>query len=73
MGQGNEGTTTGEWYDIVRRSDGENIGTLRLKLGSRVLLNLEQSGLNHKDIQKDERIVSWITLAEMVREMSPKN
>ncbi|MFN1150179.1 hypothetical protein [Serratia liquefaciens] len=71
MGQFNsDGSDT---YDLVRRSDGLVAETLTIKVGGRVLLRRDDFGIGHKNLQKDERIVSHVTLVEMVREMSAKN
>lgn len=71
MGQlSSDGSDT---YDLVRRSDGAIVGTLNIEVGNRVLLRRDDFGIGHKNLQKDERLVSRTTLAEMVREMTAKN
>ncbi|RFU90226.1 hypothetical protein DZA29_18620 [Citrobacter gillenii] len=60
----------GDFYDLVRRSDGTVTSSLKLKPGDRVLLSVDGIEIGHKHLQKDERVTSRETLVEIVRELS---
>ena len=68
-----DGSADGEWYDIVRHSDGAVVSEVKLREGDRVLLRRDAHGVGHKCLFPDERFVSQSTLAEMVRELICKN
>lgn len=63
----------GEFYDLVRRSDGVSAGSFKLRPGDRVLLSRDGVEIGHKHLQADERIVARDTLAEIVKELSARN
>jgi len=63
----------GEYYDLVRRSDGAAACSFKLRPGDRVLLNSAGFDISHKRLQKDERVISRETLVEIVRELSASN
>lgn len=63
----------GEYYDLVRRSDGVSAGSFKLRTGDRVLLSSDGVEVGHKHLQKDERIVARDTLVEIVKELSARN
>jgi len=63
----------GEYYDLVRRSDGAPVGSFKLRPGDRVLINTAGAVIGHKHLQADERVISRETLAEIVRELSANN
>lgn len=60
----------GDIYDLVRRSDGAIAGSLKLKSGDRVLLNVDGFDIAHKHLQMDERVTSRDTLVEIIKELS---
>lgn len=63
----------GEYYDLVRRSDGASAGSFKLRPGDRVLLNSDGHEVGHKHLQADERVISRDTLVEIVKELSARN
>jgi hypothetical protein len=63
----------GEYYDLVRRSDGAVTGSFKLRSGDRVLLNSEGLEVSYKHLQADERVIARDTLVEIVRELSANN
>jgi len=63
----------GEYYDLVRRSDGAPVGSFKLRPGDRVLINTAGAVIGHKHLLADERVISRETLVEIVRELSANN
>jgi hypothetical protein len=63
----------GEYYDLVRRSDGAPLCSFKLRSGDRVLINSADAVIGHKLLQADERVISRETLVEIVRELSANN
>lgn len=63
----------GEYYDLVRRSDGTVAGSFKLRSGDRLLLNSDGLEIGHKHLQADERVITRETLVEIVRELSANN
>ena len=63
----------GEYFDIVRRSDGAPVCSFKLRPGDRVLISSAGAAIGHKHLQADERVISHETLVEIVREMSANN
>lgn len=63
----------GEYYDLVRRSDGASAGSLKLRPGDRVLLSSDGVEVGLKHLQADERIIARDTLVEIVKELSARN
>ena len=63
----------GEFYDLVRRSDGAAACSIQLRAGDRVLLSSAGVEVCHKHLQSDERVISHETLVEIVKELSASN
>lgn len=63
----------GEYFDIVRRSDGATACSFKLRPGDRVLVNVAGAEIGYKRLQTDERVISRETLVEIVRELSASN
>lgn len=63
----------GEYYDLVRRSDGTAQCSFQLRAGDRVLLSSAGAEIGHKCLQADERVISRETLVEIVRELTASN
>ena len=63
----------GEYFDLVRRSDGTVAGSFKLRPGDRVLVNSDGLEVGYKHLQADERVMARDTLVEIVRELSGSN
>ncbi|WP_368540997.1 hypothetical protein [Enterobacter soli] len=63
----------GEYYDLVRRSDGATRCSLKLHPGDRMLVNFSGVEIGYKRLQRDEHVISRETLVEIIREFSARN
>lgn len=63
----------GDYYELVRRSDGASVCSFKLRPGDRVLINSAGAVVSHKRLQVDERVISRETLEEIVKEFSANN
>ena len=63
----------GDYYELVRRSDGTSVCSFKIQPGDRVLLNSAGLDISHKRLQADERVISRETLIEIVTELSANN
>lgn len=63
----------GEYFDLVRRSDGAVASSFKLRPGDRVLLNSDGLDVGHKHLQADERVIARDSLVEIVRELTANN
>jgi len=63
----------GDYYELVRRSDGTSVSSFKLRPGDRVLINSAGAVVGHKRLLVDERVISRETLEEIVKELSARN
>ncbi len=63
----------GDYYELVRRSDGASVCSFKLRPGDRVLINSAGAVVGRKRLLVDERVISRETLEEIVKELSARN